>query len=67
MRSSSAPDPDGFGGHPHQYPGDPAWHLRIQGAGAAPWQDRAAIPIALARSRHRPGPGRPGVRREYDH
>ena len=34
---------------------------------AAPWQDRAASPIGEARSRHRPGSGRLGVRREYDH
>jgi 8-oxo-dGTP diphosphatase len=41
--------------------------LRVPGAGTAPWRDRAASPIALVRGRHRPGPGRPGVRREYDH
>ena len=41
--------------------------LRVPGADAAPWQDQAAIPIAPARARHRPGPRRPGVRREYDH
>src|SRR5256714_2689187 len=67
MRSSSAPDSEGFGDHPDQYTGDPVWRLRVPGAGAAPWQDRAAIPIAPARSRRWPGSGRPGVRREYDH
>ena len=67
MRSSNAPDPDGSGGHLDQHPGDPVWRLRAPGAGAAPWQDRAASPIGPARSRHRPGSGRPGVRREYDH
>ena len=45
MRSSSVPDPEGFGGHPDQYTGDPVWRLGAPGAGAAPWQDRAAIPI----------------------
>jgi 8-oxo-dGTP diphosphatase len=67
MRSSSAPDSGGFGGHPDQYPGDPVRRLRTPGAGAAPWQDRAASPIAPARGRHWPRSGRPGVRREYDH
>ena len=67
MRSSSAPDPERFGDHPDQYTGDPVWRLRAPGAGAAPWQDRAAIPIGPARSRHWPSYGRPGVRREYDH
>jgi 8-oxo-dGTP diphosphatase len=67
MRSSSGPDPDRSGDHPDPYAGDPAWRLRIPGAGAAPGQDRAPIPIGPARARHRPGPGRPGVRREYDH
>jgi len=67
MRSSSVPDSDGFGGHPDQYTGDPAWRLRVPGAGAAPWQDRAASPIAPARGRHWARSGRPGVRREYDH
>ena len=47
--------------------GDPVWRLRVPGAGAARWQDRAASPIAPARSRHGSGSGRPGVRREYDH
>jgi 8-oxo-dGTP pyrophosphatase MutT (NUDIX family) len=65
MKSSSVPDSDGFGGHPDQHTGDPAWRLRVPDARAAPWQDRAAIPIAPARGRH--WPGRPGVRREYDH
>ena len=67
MRSSSAPDSEGFGDHPDQYTGDPVWRLCRPGAGAASWQDRAAFPIASARSRHWPGSGRPGVRREYDH
>ena len=67
MRSSSVPDPDGFGDHPDQYTGDPVWRLRVPGVGAAPWQGRAAIPIGPARSRHRIRSGRPGVRREYDH
>jgi hypothetical protein len=67
MRSSNAPDPDGPGGHPDQHTSDPVRRLRVPGAGAAPGQHRAAIPIGPARARHRPGPGRPGVRREYDH
>ena len=67
MRSSSVPDPEGFGGHPDQYTGDPVWRLGAPGAGAAPWQDRAAIPIGQARSRHWPRSGRPGGRHEYDH
>jgi 8-oxo-dGTP diphosphatase len=67
MRSSSVPDPEGFGDHPDQYTGDPVWRLGAPGAGAAPWQDRAAIPIGRARSRHWPESGRPGGRREYDH
>ena len=67
MRSSSVPDPDRSGGHPDPYADDPAWRLRIPGADTAPWQDRAPSPIGPARSGHRPGPGRPGVRREYDH
>jgi 8-oxo-dGTP diphosphatase len=67
MSSSSVPDPDGSGGHLDQHTGDPAWRLRVPGAGAAPWQDRAASPAGPARSRRRPGSGRPGVRREYDH
>src|SRR5256885_12054200 len=67
MRSSTVPDPGGSGDHPDQRPGDPVRRLRVPGAGAAPWQDRAASPIAPARARHWPGPGRPGVRREYDH
>jgi 8-oxo-dGTP diphosphatase len=67
MRSSSAPDSGGFGGHPDQDTGDPVRRLRVPGAGAAPGQDRAASPIGPARGRHWPGPGRPGVRREYDH
>jgi 8-oxo-dGTP diphosphatase len=67
MRSSSAPDPGGFGGHPDQDTGDPVRRLHASGVDAAPWQDRAAIPIAPARSLHWPGSGRPGVRREYDH
>jgi hypothetical protein len=65
MRSSNVPDSEGFGDHLDQYAGDPEWRLRVPGAGAAPWQDRAAIPIGPARGRHRPGPGRPGGRREY--
>jgi len=67
VKSSSAPDSEGFGDHPDQYTGDPVWRLRVPGAGAASWQDRAAIPIGPARSRRWPGSGRPGVRREYDH
>ena len=67
MRSSSAPDPDGPGGHPDQHTSDPLRRPRVPGADAAPWQDRAAIPIGPARGRHRPGPGRPGGRCEYDH
>jgi len=67
MRSPSAPDPDGFGHHRDQYTGDPVRRLRVPGAGAAPWQDRAAVPLAPARSKHWPGSGRPGGRREYDH
>ena len=67
MRSSSVPDPEGFGDQPDQYAGDRVRRLRVPGAGGAPWQDRAAIPIGQARSRHRPGSGRTGVRREYDH
>ena len=67
MRSSSVPDPEGFGGHPDQHVGDPVRRLRAPAAGAAPWQDRAAVPVGPARGRHRPGSGRPGVRREYDH
>jgi 8-oxo-dGTP diphosphatase len=67
MRSSSVPDSDGSGDDPDQYTDDPAWRLRVPGAGAAPWQDRAASPVAPARARHWSGPGRPGVRREYDH
>ena len=67
MRSSSVPDSGGFGGHPDQHTGDPVWRLRVPGAGAAPWQDRAATPIGPVRSRHWPRSGRPGVRREYDH
>ena len=67
MRSPSAPDPDGFGDHLDQYTGDPVRRLRVPGAGVAPWQDRAAIPIAPACGRHWPGSGRLGVRREYDH
>jgi len=67
MRSLSVPDPEGSGGHPDQRPGDLVRRLRVPGGGAAPRQDRAASPIAPARARHWPGPGRPGVRREYDH
>jgi len=67
MRPSSVPDPEGPGGHRDQHPGDPVRRLRVPGAGAAPWQDRAASPIGEARGRRWPGPGRPGVRREYDH
>jgi NUDIX domain len=69
MRSSSAPDPGGFGGHSDQHTGDPVRRLRVPGASAAPGQDRATIPAARtpARGRHWPRPGRPGVRREYDH
>ncbi len=67
MRSSSAPDSEGFGDHPDQYTGDPVWRLCAPGAGAAPWQERAASPIAPARNRRWPGSGRPDVRREYDH
>lgn len=67
MTSSSVPDPDGFGDHPDQYTGDPVRRLRVPGAGAAPWQGRAASPIGPARSRHLPRSRRPGVRREYDH
>ena len=67
MRSSNAPDSGGFGGHPDQHPGDPVRRLHVPGAGAAPWQDRAASPIGPARARHWPGSGRPGFRREYDH
>jgi len=67
MRSSSVPDPDGSGGHLPQYTAGPAGRLRVPAAGAAPWPDQAATPIAPARARHWPGPGRPGVRREYDH
>jgi len=66
MRSLSVPDPEGSGGHLDQHPGDPVRRLRVPGAGAAPWQDRAAIPAGEARGRYRPGPGRPDVRREYD-
>jgi hypothetical protein len=60
MRSSSAPDSDGFGDHPDQYTGDPVWRLRVPGARAAPWQDRAlpapgrtarrAVPLPAGRS-----------------
>jgi hypothetical protein len=39
MRSSSVPDPEGFGDHPDQYAGDPVRRLRVPGAGAAPRQD----------------------------
>ena len=67
MRSSGAPDSEGFGDQPDQYTGGPAWRLRSPGAGAAPWQDRAASPIGLARSKYWPRSGRPGGRREYDH
>jgi len=67
MRSSSVPDSGGPGGHPDQHPGDPVRRSRASGAGAVPLQDRAAIPIGPARARHWPGPGRPDVRREYDH
>ena len=69
MTSSPVPDPAGSGDDPDQYPGDPVRRLRAAGAGAAPWPDRAAAPIAPARERgrHWPGPGRPGGRREYDH
>ena len=67
MRSSNAQDSDGSGGHLDQHPGDPVRRLRVPGAEAAPGQDQAASPIAPARARHRPGPGRPGGRREYDH
>src|ERR1700750_1374897 len=67
MRSSSAPVSEEFGDHPDQYSGDPVRRPRVLGADAAPWQDRAASPIGPARARHWPGPGRPGVRREYDH
>ena len=67
MKSSSVPDSDGSASPPDQYTGDPAWRLRVAGASAAPWQDRAASPIGEARSRHWPGSGRPDARREYDH
>jgi 8-oxo-dGTP pyrophosphatase MutT (NUDIX family) len=67
MSSSSAPDPEGFGDHPDHHTGDPVWHIRAPGAGAAPWQDRAVIPVGPARSRRWLGSGRPGIRREYDH
>jgi ADP-ribose pyrophosphatase YjhB (NUDIX family) len=67
MRSSNMPDSEGSGGHPDQHTSDPVRRLRVPGAGAAPGQDRAAIPIGPARSRHWARSGRPGVRREYDH
>ena len=67
MRSSNVPDPEGSGGHLDQHAGDPVRRLRVPGAGAAPWQDRAASPAGPARGGHRPGSGRPGARREYDH
>ncbi len=67
MRSSSTPDSNGSGDHPDQYTGDAMLRLRAPGAGAAPWQDRAASPSGPARGRRWPGSGRPGVRREYDH
>jgi 8-oxo-dGTP diphosphatase len=67
MRSASVPAPDGFGDHLDQDTGDPGWRPRVPGERAAPWQDRAAGPVAPARSRHWPRSGRPGVRREYDH
>ena len=67
MRSASVPDPAGSGDHLDQHTGDPVRRLRAPGAGAVPWQDRTANPIAPARSRHWPRSGRPGVRREYNH
>ena len=67
MRSASVPGSDGSSDHLDQDTGDPVWRLRVPGAGAAPWQDRTANPIAPARGRHWPRSGRPGVRREYDH
>jgi hypothetical protein len=67
MRLASVPGSDGSGDHLDQDTGDPVWRLRVPGAGAVPWQDRAAGPVAPARGRHWPESGRPGVRREYDH
>ena len=67
MRSSSAPDSEGFGDHHDQDTADAMLRLRAPCAGAVPWQERAASPITPARSRRWPGSGRPGVRREYDH
>jgi hypothetical protein len=49
MRSSSAPDSEGFGDHPDQYTADPVRSFLVPGAGAAPGQDRPAIPIGPAR------------------
>jgi 8-oxo-dGTP diphosphatase len=67
MRASSVPGPAGSGDHPDQDAGDPVRRLRVPGAGTVPRQGRAASPVGPARRGHWPGPGRPGVRREYDH
>ena len=67
MGSSTAPDSDGFGGQSDQDTTDPAWRLRDPGAGAGPWEERAAIQLGPAHSKNRTRSGRPGVRREYDH
>jgi len=66
MGSSTAPGSHESGGQSDQYAGDPAGRLRDPGAGA-PRRERAATQIGPALSKHRPGSGRPGVRREYDH
>jgi 8-oxo-dGTP diphosphatase len=65
--SPTAPDSHGSSDHLDQYITERTWRLRDPEAGAAPRRDGAAIPMDRARSRHRPGSGRPGARREYDH
>ena len=67
MKSSTAPGSHEFGGQSDRYTGDPAVRLRDPGTGAAPRRERATTQAGPARSKHRPGSGRPGVRREYDH
>ena len=67
MRASKVPASDGSGDPADQYAGDPVWPVRVPGVAAVPWQDRAAGPGGPARGGYGPGPGRPGVRREYDH
>ena len=65
MRASKVPASDRSGDPADQDTGDPGWPVRVPGAAAVPWPDRAAGPPGPARGR--PGPGRAGVRREYDH